>query len=73
MNLTLREYRLYVSQCAVLEQSVMYHDTEHKNIYYCDGTNLKDILQGKNENPDDTESGENPVADTAIADLAIVY
>ena len=52
MNLTLRDYVLYVSQSAKLEQSLMYHDIAHKNIHYSDGTNLKDRLQNK----DDKES-----------------
>lgn len=75
MNLTLRECRLNVAQCAVLEQSMMYHDLKHKNIHYCDGTNLKDRLQGdKNNGSDgDLESGKIPVADYALADLAIAY
>lgn len=58
------EYRLYVSQCAILEQSTMYYDLDHKNIYYCDGTNLKDRLQEKNKN-------NSSIADIAIIDLAI--
>lgn len=62
------EYRLYVSQCAILEQSTMYYDLNHKNIYYCDGTNLKDRLQKKNENDSENNSS---IVDIAIVDLAI--
>lgn len=67
MNLTLRDYVLYVSQSAKLEQSLMYHDIAHKNIHYSDGTNLKDRLQNKDDNQNTS------VIDYAIADLAIVY
>lgn len=65
----LRNYVLYVAQCAVLEQSVMYHDIEHKNIHYCDGTNLKDRLQNNSNNSQQST----PVADFAVADLAVAY
>lgn len=70
MGLTLRDYRLYVSQCAVLEQSLMYYDLEHKNVIYCDGTNLKDRLQDKNTNNGSNENTS--IIDLAVADLAIV-
>ena len=75
MKLTLREYRLYVSQCATLEQSLMYYDLEHKNIHYCNGSNLRDEIIGEdeNDNEDDIASGKAPIADIAIADIAIVY
>lgn len=69
MQLNLRDYVLYVAQCARFEQSVMYHDIEHKNILYCDGTNLKDRLQNKNNNSNQST----PVVDLAVADLAIAY
>lgn len=68
MQGNLRDYVLYVAQCAIFEQSVMYHDIEHKNIHYCDGTNLKDRLQNKNNLNQNT-----PVVDLALADLAIAY
>lgn len=68
MQFNLRDYVLYVAQCATFEQSVMYHDIEHKNIHYCDGTNLKDRLQNNN-----TTNQNTPVADLALADLAIAY
>ena len=76
MSLTLRQCRLTVAQCAVLEQSLMYHDLEHKNIHYCDGTNLKDRLKG-NKAPgsgdEELESGRIPVVGYAIVGLAICY
>lgn len=68
MELTLRDYVLFVPQCAVLEQSVMYYDVEHKNIHYCDGTNLRDRLQNK-----DNQKQNTSIVDFAIADLAIAY
>lgn len=66
--MNLLKYKLYVSQCATLEQSIMYYDLEHNNIYYCDGTNLKDRLEGKYENSSDEESS---IVDIAIVDFAI--
>lgn len=69
MELTLRDYVLFVSQSAILEESVMYYDIEHKNIHYSDGTNLKDRLQDK-----DNHSNQNTsLVDIAIVDLAIAY
>lgn len=75
MSLTIRQCRLTVSQCAILEQSLMYYDLEHKNIHYCDGTNLKDRFKG-NKNPgnnEELESGKLAVVDYAISDIAICY
>ena len=53
----------------------MYYDLEHKNIHYCNGSNLRDEIIGKdeNDNEDDIASGKAPIADIAIADIAIVY
>lgn len=73
MNLTLRDYRLYVSQCARLEQSLMYHDLENKNIHYCNGRNLKDELLGDDDDNDDITSGKAAIAGMAIVDIAIIY
>ena len=75
MSLTIRQCRLTVSQCAILEQSLMYYDLEHKNVHYCNGSNLRDEIIGKdeNDNEDDIASGKAPIADIAIADIAIVY
>ena len=71
MNLTLRDYRLYVSQCATLEQSLMYYDLENKNIHYCNGTNLKDEILGDDDN--DSSNKNQAIVDIAIVDIAIVY
>ncbi len=75
MSLTLRNCRLFVPQCAMLEQSLMYYDLEHKNIHYCDGTNLKDRLKGNKPGSgnEDLESGKVPVVGYAIVDIAISY
>ena len=72
MNLTLRDYRLYVSQCATLEQSLMYYDLENKNIHYCNGTNLKDEILG-NDDDNDSSNKNQAIVDIAIVDIAIVY